>query len=241
MEQKYLYQVLPFLNEVEKERREELERYFMSAPVWLMESFQIVHMDKGVTFVRENAPVDTIYIIGTGMIRAVDYRIYGIAYDFMRFNGVYAMGGMEVIMDLEYYQTTLQTVTPCIMIKIPKFQYEKWLKSDISALKREAKRMGEYLLEQGRNSRAFLFLQGSDRLAMLFTAKYEQYEKNGQIIITSTRVELSEETGLCVKTINRAIKKFEEENLITRQGNKILVHEEQYKKLKEIVSKIIDD
>lgn len=241
MEQKYLYQVLPFLNEVEKERREELERYFMSAPVWLMESFQIVHMDKGVTFVRENTPVDTIYIIGTGMIRAVDYRIYGIAYDFMRFNGVYAMGGMEVIMDLEYYQTTLQTVTPCIMIKIPKFQYEKWLQSDISALKREAKRMGEYLLEQGRNSRAFLFLQGSDRLAMLFIGKYEQYEKNGQIIITSTRVELSEETGLCVKTINRAIKKFEEENLITRQGNKILVNEEQYKRLKEAVSEIIED
>ena len=38
------------------------------------------------------------------MIKAVDYRIYGIAFDFMRFEGLYAMGGMEVVMDLGYLQ-----------------------------------------------------------------------------------------------------------------------------------------
>ncbi|MGO5051749.1 Crp/Fnr family transcriptional regulator [Lachnospiraceae bacterium LCP25S3_G4] len=240
MEQKYLYQVLPFLREIDKKRREKIENYFMSAPVWLMDSFQIVQMDKGVTFVRENTQVDMIYIIGSGMIRGVDYRIYGIAYDFMRFNGIYAMGGMEVIMDLEYYRTTLQTVTPCTMIKIPKIQYEKWLKTDIKALKQEAKFMGEYLLEQGRNSRAFLFLQGSDRLAMLFMGKFEQYAKNGLLTIMSTRVELSEETGLCVKTINRSVKKFEEEKLITRDGNKIMIDAKQYKQLQAIVSAIVE-
>ena len=103
MECKYLYQVLPFLNEIDKKKRERFEEYFYSAPVWLMDSFQIVELDAGVVFVKENTPVDTIYIIGRGMIKATDYRIYGITYDFMRFEGVYAMGGMEVIMDLDRY------------------------------------------------------------------------------------------------------------------------------------------
>ena len=31
----------------------------------------------------------------------------------MRFDKVYAMGGMEFIMDLDTYKTTLRTVTRC--------------------------------------------------------------------------------------------------------------------------------
>ena len=81
MEQKYLYQALPFLRELDKRRRELFEAYFETAPVWLMDSFQIEVLEKGVTFVRENTPVETVYIVGQGSIRAVDYRIYGIAYD----------------------------------------------------------------------------------------------------------------------------------------------------------------
>lgn len=157
MECKYLYQVLPFLNEIDKKKRERFEEYFYSAPVWLMDSFQIVELDAGVVFVKENTPVDTIYIIGRGMIKATDYRIYGITYDFMRFEGVYAMGGMEVIMDLDRYCTTLETVTPCTIVKIAKEKYARWLNSDIRALKLEAKIMGHYLFEQGKNSRHFYF------------------------------------------------------------------------------------
>ena len=104
-----------------------------------------------MVFVKENTPVDTIYIIGRGMIKATDYRIYGITYDFMRFEGVYAMGGMEVIMDLDRYCTTLETVTPCTIVKIAKEKYARWLNSDIRALKLEAKIMGHYLFEQGKN------------------------------------------------------------------------------------------
>lgn len=240
MKQKYLYQVLPFLKHIEKERRQKIEQYFMSAPVWLMDSFRIVKMDKGITFVRENAPVDMVYIIGEGMIKATEYRVFGIAFDYMKFEGIYAMGGMEIVMDLERYRTTLQTVTPCTMIAIPKAQFEKWIRTDIKALRQEAKAIGEYLLEQGRKSRTFLFLQGSDRLCMVFTEKYERYEKNGSFVCNNTRQELSEESGLCVKTINRAIKQFEEKDLITREGNKILMNQRQYQQMKEIISQVID-
>lgn len=240
MEQKYLYQALPFLRELDKRRRELFEAYFETAPVWLMDSFQIEVLEKGVTFVRENTPVETVYIVGQGSIRAVDYRIYGIAYDFMRFDGVYAMGGMEVIMDLSEYRTTLETVTECTVIKIPRAKFERWLKTDIRALKQEAKLMGEYLLEQGRNSRAYLFLQGADRLAMLFTERYQRYAKQDVYRIRSTRQELAEASGLCVKTINRAVKKFQDEGLISREGNSILINREQYERIQAMVSSVVE-
>lgn len=125
-----------------------------------MDSFQIEEMDKGVIFVRENAPVENIYFIGKGIIEAIDYRVHGVAYEFMRFDNVYAMGGMEYIMDMKTYRTTLRTVTKCTVVKMSRANFEKWMSSDIHALKQEAKQIGNYLLEEGRKGRMMLFYKG---------------------------------------------------------------------------------
>lgn len=240
MEHKSLYHALPFLKELPLERREEFEEYFKSAPVWLMDSFQIEEAEKGTVLVRANEPVDTIYFIGRGNTKGTDYRMYGIVYDFLRFDKVHAIGGMEVLMDLDTYRTTIETITRCTVVKLSRTKYEKWMLSDIRVMKLESKRTCELLLEDGRNSRAYLFLQGSNRLAMLLTGRYEKYAKKGILQLSGGRQELSDATGLCVKTINRSVKKFSEEGLITKKGNQILVDEGQYRTLKEIVDALVD-
>lgn len=240
MEYRDLQEVFPFLKTVNKERREQFFEYFKSAPPWLLESVQIEEMDKNVVFIRENEPVDTVYFIGKGIIEAIDYRFYGIVYEFMRFDNVYAMGGMEFIMDLDTYRTTLRTVTKCTVAKIPKAIFEKWMRTDIRALKHEAKLVGQYLLEDGRKGRAFLFLFGSDRLAMLFVERYERYARNGILYVKGGQQGLSNATGLCVKTISRSIKKFAESGLITKEGNQISINQEQYQELKKIIASVMD-
>ena len=240
MEARYLEQAIPFLKKMDSDRKEQFILYFKTAPVWLLESFTVEEMEKGTAFVREGEPVDTIYFILDGTIKATDYRFYGITFDFMRFDKVYAMGGMEIIMDLDVYRTTLQTVTKCHVLKIPKAKFEKWIKTDIEALKHEAKLIGEYLLEQGRDSRAFLFLQGSDRLALLFMQRYEKYAKDGVLSMKGDRQSLSDATGLCVKTINRGVKKFTDDGIITKNGHQIVIDHDQYIRLKSIVDAVIE-
>lgn len=235
MQGTYLYRALPFLEEMEEDRRRQFELYFKNAPVWLIESFRFEDMEKGTVFVREGAPADSVFFIISGTIKATDYRFQGIVYDFMRFDKVYAMGGMEVLMDLQHYGTSLETVTRCKVLKIPRSKFEKWLFTDMAALKYEAKLMGEYLLEQGRISRAYLFLQGSDRLAMLLAERYERYAKEGLLRMSGDRQSLSDSTGLCVKTINRAVKKFGEEGLIGREKSLLLVDKRQYESLRRMV------
>lgn len=240
MKHSFLFETFPFLKTVEKERQEQFEEYFKTAPLWLIEAFQTEEVDKNVVFVRENEPADTIYFIGKGIIEAIDYRFYGITYEFMRFDRVFAMGGMEFIMDLERYRTTLRTVTRCTVMKLPRATFERWMRTDSRALKHEAKLVGQYLLEDSRKGRALLFLQGADRLAMLITDRYERYARNGELLLKGGRQNLSNATGLCVKTINRAVKKFSDSGLITKEGNKILVSQDQYKKLKEIVASVME-
>lgn len=241
MEGNYLQQALPFLKRIEPGRRRQFEAYFRTAPIWLIESFQVAELEKGTVLLREGEPVNTIYLIGSGIIKATDYRVYGIQFDFMRFSKVYAFGGMEVLMGLEAYQTTLQTTTRCTVLKIPRDKFQEWLTSDITALWQEAHLVAEYMLEEARTSRAFLFLQGSNRLAMLLTEWYDQYAEGGVLRIRSDRQELSDSTGLCLKTITRSVKKFSEDGLISREKGSITINSEQYKQLKGIIAEILEN
>ena len=240
MENRAVSSALPFAKAIDSSRREQFEEYFRTAPLWILDAFQVEEVDKDVTFVRENDPADTIFFVVKGVIKATDYRIFGVSYDFMTFDRVHAFGGMEFIMDLTAYRTTLRTVTKCTMVKLPRSKFEKWMYSDIKALKHEANLVGQYLLEESRNNRLFLFMQGADRLALLFVERHKRHSKNGVLRVTEGRQGLADETGLCVKSITRAVKKFGDEGLLTKEGNRIVINREQYEGLKRIVDQKID-
>lgn len=236
----YLYEKVPALKELHPNRRKEVEAYFAGAPAWLIDAMKVVKLEKNTTFIRENDAVTSVYLIVKGTVRAVDYRIYGIAYDFMRVNTMEAMGGMEIVLDLPYYNTTLQTVTACIAIKFPKEIYERWLHTDIKALQREARTVGRYLLETDRKSRSYLLLQGADRLALYLLDLYTKYAREDVFLVSSTRQELAEMTGLCVKTVNRSVKKFYEKGWLTKQGNKFSMNGHQYAQMNEVISTLME-
>ena len=240
MDREYLLNLLPFLKEADKERQEQFARYFQNAPLWLMDEFVVEKMKADTTFIWENEPADTIYFILDGSVKAMDYRIYTVNYDFMKPKNLIALGGLEVLMDLDTYRASVKTETAAIAAKLPRKQYEKWLFSDVESLRMEAKITSEYLLEENRKNRLYLFLQGSDRLALLLVTNYEKNQKDGQLRIRENRKGLAEETGLCQKTITRSVKKFEEMHLLTKEGNQLLITKEQYEGLKQIVEEKVE-
>ena len=237
----YLIDYIPFFEEMDKERKEQFREYFKTVPAWLLKSLRKEEIKKGKVFIREGDTVETVYFVCKGIIKATDYRIYGIAFDFMLFTKVYAFGGMEILMGDERYRTSLQTVTDCVVLKIPKAEFKMWMDSDIRALRHEAKLMGEYLLEQSRNVRAFLFLQGSDRLLLLLKNRYEKYAQKEVLVLNSDRNELSDYTGLSTRTVVRSIKKLKDSGLIMEEKNQIVINKSQYICIKETLAKILED
>ena len=240
MEHRYLHEMLPFLKLVDKERQRQLEEYFRTAPLWLLDALQVETVPAGTTFIRENAPADTIIFVGKGKAKATDYRISGVAFDFMKLESNIALGGMEVLMDLKTYQTTWCTETECLLVKLSRSKYEKWLFSDLEAFRWEAKLTCFSLLEEGRRNRLYLFLQGADRLAFLFVEWYEKFNQNGILNIRESRMGMADETGLCLKSVSRAIKKFSDEGLVSKCGNQLNINREQYEGLRQIIDRKID-
>lgn len=232
--------IVKLQNCLDKEQREYLNRYLSNAPRWFLESMQIVRKEKNSIFIQEGSEVDNVYILTEGIVRAIDYRILGIVYDYMWFYSVKVFGAMEILLKMENYKTTLMTVTPCTMLVIPKNTFEKWMLNDMNALHMEIESMGRYLLEQARKERLFLFLQGIDRIIYLFSQIYEQNGGNIQCIINLTRKDLSERSGLSIKTINRSIKKLEDDGYISRDGNKIIISNDQFLAMKKYLAPIVD-
>ena len=239
MNKKHLFDTFPELAQLSDEKKVQVFAHFATAPDWLMEHLSIVSLPADTIFIREEMPAFDIYVVASGSVKAIEYRVLGVQYDFIQFTKVYALGGMEVIMDLDRYRTTLKTMEPCIAIRIPREAFAKWLAEDISALKYESKLMGEYLLEQGRLAREYMFLPGPERLAKLLIRKYEKSSCNGVLTVNSNRQELSNETGFGIKTVNRAVKSLADGGYITKQDRSITVNHNQYLSLKRLISMII--
>ena len=240
LEEENISKIINLQKSLSGDQKEYLNTYLSNAPRWLLESMQIIHKDKNSIFIKENLDVDWVYILVEGVVRAIDYRFFGIAYDYMWFYSIKVFGAMETLLNIERYKTTLMTVTPCTLITIPKGNFEKWMMNDIHAMRMEMESIGNYLLEQARKERVFLFLQGADRLTYLFTQIYEQNREKDKCILSITRKDLSERSGLSIKTINRSVKTMEEKGYVSRLGHKIIITTGQYQIMKAYLAPYMD-
>lgn len=229
------------LSQLNKERSCYLENYLRNAPRWLMEAFQVVTIRKNTSFIHENDPVNTVYILVDGIVKGTDLRVYQINYDFMWFHPVEVFGAMEFLLDTAYYRTTLTTVTQCRMLKISKEQFGQWMVTDINALRMQTKAMTSYLLEQCRKERLYLFMQGEDRISLLLTQIYERNASDGRVVINLRRDDIAKNTALSVRTVNRAIIDMIDRGVLQKQGQKLILLQEQYELLQEQLKTRIDE
>jgi len=240
MTEMILFEKFPLLADLSPEKKQQVLRHFRTAPDWLLEQISVVSFPADTIFIREGQPAYNVYVVASGTVKAIEYRVLGVQYDFIQFTKVYAMGGMEVLMDLALYRTTLKTVEPCIAIQLSREAFEKWIFSDIEALRYEARLMGEYLLEQGRLAREYMFLPGPERLAKLLIRKYEEQAHDGILTVNANRQALANETGFGIKTVNRAVKSLDDGGYITKNDRNIHITYDQYLSLKRLISMIID-
>ncbi len=241
MTEKELFGKFSLLNRISRGKKEQILLYFATAPTWLLENMTVERLPANTTFVLEGHRASYVYFVAKGSVKAIDYRFPGVEYEFMQFNKVvYAMGGMELLLERKDYLTTLKTAVPCIMIRCEAEAFGRWLLQDIVALRYESKLMGDYLLEQGRMSRAYLFLPGPERLAQVLIHRYDAGEVGGILKTDGNQQILANETGFNIKTVARSMKTLTEEGLVSREGRKVLISPQQYKGLKELVSKVMD-
>lgn len=234
---KEIEQILRKIPEVHSEY---FRDYFRNAPEELLGAMCLESRKAGRLLTEENEPIEKVYFLLEGEVKAVDFRVKGATYEFAHYGPVAGLGSMECLFDLENYMTTLVTVASCTLVSVPRAVFEAWVKNSTPTLLKETKSMQLYLLDHARESRVMMMLNGTERLIYLLTKRCEELGRREEYVLPVNRQELAEQSGSSVKTVNRSMKKLEESGFVLRVGHKVKITQKQYGSLKENLGEILN-
>lgn len=217
-------------------QREYLQQLFKNIPI-SNRSCHVVKMKADTKFVSVNDVCNSVWILIEGQVRAMEEQVSGDIYVFSEFHAPELFGEMEGIAGHSFYKATLVTSTDCQFIVLPIENYLDWIRNDPEALFTRARVIMSGILEQAKKERAYLLLDGVDRLILYLTKYYQEYKKDHICTIQTKRQQIAEQTGFSLKTVNRSIKRLADGGLITKKAGKMVITERQYEELIEIIEK----
>ena len=224
-------EVLNLIASLDPEAQSYLNAYLENAPISILEQFDIVAMEGGTTNIYEGENIQKIFMLVEGRVKATDQYLDGVSYEYMWFKPVKVFGVMELLLEIEHFKSTLTTAVDSRFLVISRDAFEKWLSHDEKMLRLEVRIMGNYLLTQAKMARAFLFLEGKQRVMVFIVSALELSGQSG--IIRLSRQSIADNTGLSIRTVNRAIKDMMQEGYISCQGMRILADEKQRQRMKK--------
>ena len=238
MQKKLASPIEVILEHLPQEQEENFRKYFINAPDSVLSAIRIEKRSPNQVLAEEHEPIEKIYILMEGIVRAIDYRVKGSAYEYARFEGVTVLGSMECVFGIQNYMTTLITASACTLLVMPRQIYESWIWKDTNALRAEAQSMRGYLLDHTMENRVMLMMNGAERLIYLLTKKCESLGQQAEYILPINRQELADQSGFSVKTVNRSMKKLEEDGFLIREGHKVRITQTQLAAMKEYLDLI---
>ncbi len=215
-----------------KDEQEYMYRLFANCPEEIKNSLSIRNVERGRSFVLSGEPCNNIFIILKGKAVGIDMQLPEKIYKFKEFGPGRFLGEFECLSAISEYSITIRAITPCILYMIPSQLYLEWMKNDGNALFLRTQKLLYELTKQTRNDRKYLMLECRDRMVLYLLENYEKQNTNQEVCVKKTREELSSAIGFSEKTINRNIKKLEEQGFLSLRAGKIFISEEQYEAMK---------
>lgn len=236
-----MYDVKGVMEQLGGEDREYLTEYFKNAPAWLMDAMQVAKIRGGQNFICEGEAADKIYILLKGKVIGIDYRVKEVAYGYLQFCPIEVFGAMEVMLNMEQYRTTLQTVEESLFLRVNREIFSKWLKSDMNAYRMSSEKTCGFLLEEVRKERLYVLIQGVERIYLALYELYQMYARDGVCNIYVSRRDFMQITGVSERTVTRTITALVNKGYLAKDGWNIVITEEQSRKIKGLIENKIEE
>lgn len=200
---------------------------------------RVFHMSEGEVLLRAQEEATYIYLLLAGRVSGVDEMESGSVYAFAHFTAPAIFGEYEVFSDCPVYRGTLVCAGDCVLASLPRSTYLEWVRGDVDALFSRTCQMVRQLVDQTGTERSYLFLSGVERMSIYLCRAWEKSGENGLLHLNVARQQMADETGLSIKTVQRALLRFRKENLISCQGRAIKVNEKQYQGLRLLCREVL--
>ncbi|WP_312641472.1 Crp/Fnr family transcriptional regulator [Hydrogenoanaerobacterium sp.] len=221
-------------------QKEGLFELIKNMPEPIEEKVRIIKKSAGDILVRMQDTAKNVYILLEGDIKAMNQQVSGAVYVFATFSAPSLFGEFEAFSQCSYYRGTLTCVTKCTLAVMPTEAYLNWMRKDHEALFQRTQQITKQLVDQAGSERNFLFFTGKDRLVAFLISCYQKTQVNGMCHIKVTRQQIADETGFCVKTVQRGLNQLKRKGMLTFDRREIVINQEQYRQLDELASEKIN-
>lgn len=208
----------------------EMQTYIKNMPEEIKKKCIIKVIPSGQIIHQKNYELDYFAFICSGMHRVINEFENGNVYMIEKNEPIDFVGEVTILAGKEKTSVTLETVTECTLLQIPRKAFESWLEKDINLLSLIAKKVAFKLYRSSSENGTKLFYPPSFILLDYIIRYSEKHQINTKsfLSIPFTRQQLSEELGLSIKTLNRTIKKLKEDGIIQILKGKIYVDKSLY-------------
>lgn len=219
-----------------------LEEYFRHIPGELKTRCTIRVYPPGKIIHQKDFKLDYFGIIAKGEHRVINEFQNGNVYMIEKNEPIDFVGEVTILAGMEKTSVTIETLTETTVIYFSRKDFEYWISKDLSFLRLVAQKVAFKLYRSSYNRGARLFYP-PHFILLDYVIKYaagDAIEQRGRTVIRKTRQELYEECGITVKTLNRTIKKLQEDQVITLEKGKMTMTLDQYRRAREIIHHYVD-
>ena len=176
--------------------------------------------------------VKNVYFICSGSVRAVNEFGNGRLFSIATIGPMNFLGELEILSGESNCVYTVEAITDCTIIQIPKDGFLKWLDCDHNFAMNTVKRIAKKMYNSAyRNSEVLSYSTIYLLTSFIIGLIKQKANSEENAVIDKNREQIAAELGVSVRTINRNIRKLKEEKLITIKQGKVFINNAQYSRL----------
>lgn len=219
------------LNELVREVPD-MELFVKNMPAYAKDRYLIRKVPAGQIIHQKNYELDYFAFICRGDHRVINEFENGNIYMIEQNEAINFIGEVTILAGKEKTSVTLEAVTDCLLLQIPRRDFERWIMEDIELLLYISKKVAFKLYRSSSRNGATLFYPPNFLLLEYLVQYAEKHliHQKGMVMVPFTRQQLEEELGINIKTLNRTVKKLKDMNLIGIIKGKLTFTREQYER-----------
>lgn len=217
------------------DKYEFITSFLVDCPNSILTRMDICNFPANYTLMCTGGSSEDVYILLKGGIDGVDENVPNIPYTFTTLEPIDVVGDYELFSNTKTRYISLKTTTPTICIRISSHDYLKWMKQDNNALFIRMKMLLRVLSWETQFHRQYLFLDNETRLILFLLEECQKKAFHYPHRVQADRERIASKIGCSIRTLNRTIATLENQTFIHRDHGKILIDEQQHKKLKQFI------
>ncbi len=183
------------------------------------------------TFIHQkDSPLERIGILLRGTFRVVNEFENGNVFMIETNEAVSFIGEVTLLAGAATTSVTIESVTDCLVASVTVALFDAWLQRDIQLLRAVSRHVAAklYCSSYSRGERLFYSAKYVLLKYLVRQAEEQGVRSAGQVVLSKTRRQISEEVGLTEKTINRTLTQFVKDGVLSIQRGKASFSAGQY-------------